>query len=166
VGKEWEQACEPARDAGIRVVNLRIGIVLTPTGGALQKMLPLFKAGLGGRLGGGDAWWSWIALDDLVGAIHFCLLQDDVAGPINATASEPVTNAEFTRALGKILGRPTLLPVPSFGPKVLLGSELSEALLFNSAKVLPKKLQDAGYSFRYQHLDEALRHLLGKNRLA
>ncbi|QDT37905.1 TIGR01777 family oxidoreductase [Stratiformator vulcanicus] len=163
VARDWEAACEPARQAGIRVVNIRIGIVLSPKGGALAKMLPLFKYGMGGKLGNGRQWWSWIALDDLIGTIHYAICDESISGPVNGTAPQPVTNEEFTKTLGKVLHRPTILPVPSFGPKILLGSEEADALLFASTRVLPKRLLDAGYKFRHDRLDGALQHLIGKN---
>jgi uncharacterized protein (TIGR01777 family) len=155
----WEAAADPAREAGIRVVHTRSGIVLSPRGGALKKQLPLFKLGLGGRFGSGRQWQSWIALDDEVGAMLH-LLASDVAGPVNLTAPNPVTNADFTRTLGAVLHRPTLLPVPSFGPKLLVGSELADVLLYESKRVVPRALEASGYSFRYATLDGALRGLL------
>jgi len=161
VCRAWEAATAPAEEAGIRVAHLRTGIVLDRHGGALAKTLPLFRFGLGGRLGSGRQWWSWIGIDDEVGAIEF-LLGADISGPVNLTAPNPVTNAEFTKVLGSVLGRPTLLPVPAFGPKVLLGSELAEQLLFTSARVLPGVLTDAGYEFRSPDLEGALREELGK----
>ncbi len=156
VCEAWERATAPAEAAGIRVVHLRTGIVLDPSGGALAKTLPLFKMGLGGRLGSGRQWWSWISIADEVGAIRF-LLDHDLHGPVNLTAPHPVTNAEFTKVLGKVLGRPTVLPVPAFGPKLLLGAELAQQLLFTSARVLPSALADAGYAFATPDLEGALR---------
>ncbi len=161
VCRAWEAATAPAEAAGIRVAHLRTGIVLDAHGGALAKTLPLFRFGLGGRLGSGRQWWSWIGIEDEVGAIVF-LLDADVSGPVNLTAPAPVTNAEFTKVLGRVLGRPTLLPVPAFGPKILLGSELAEQLLFTSARVLPEVLISAGYEFRSPDLEGALRQELGK----
>jgi uncharacterized protein (TIGR01777 family) len=157
---QWEAATEPASAAGIRVAHLRTGIVLSREGGALNKMLPLFRMGLGGKMGNGRAYWSWISLEDEIGAIRF-LLDNPVSGPVNLTGPEPATNAEFTRTLGAVLHRPTLLPVPSFGPKLLLGGELAEALLFTSARVVPQALADAGYTFRHPDLASALRSALG-----
>jgi uncharacterized protein (TIGR01777 family) len=161
VCEAWERATAAAEAADIRVTHLRTGIVLDPSGGALAKTLPLFKLGLGGRLGSGRQWWSWISLEDEVGAIRF-LLDHDVRGPVNLTAPHPVTNAEFTKVLGNVLGRPTVLPVPAFGPKLLLGAELAEQLLFTSARVLPSTLVDAGFEFTSPDLDGALRKELGK----
>lgn len=157
----WEAAAQPAVDAGIRTAFLRTGVVLSPDGGALGKLLPLFKFGVGGKLGKGDQWWSWVSIDDEVGAIEF-LLTADVSGPVNITAPEPVTNAALTKALGSVLGRPTVLPVPKFGPKLLLGGELSDALLFTSARIEPEVLTAAGYTFRHPDITGALRSLLGK----
>lgn len=139
---------------------LRTGIVLTPKGGALKKMLPLFKLFAGGRFGNGKQWQSWISLPDEVGAICH-LLTSDVEGPVNLTAPNPITNAGFAKQLGKALGRPSVVPVPSFGPKLLLGSELAEALLFTGQNVLPKVLQQSGYRFQHPRLDEAFAALLG-----
>ena len=162
VCREWEAATAPAEEAGIRTVRLRTGIVLSPDGGALAKLLLPFKAGLGGRMGNGRQWWSWISLDDEVAAIEW-LLTADVAGPVNLTGPEPVTNADFTKALGSVLGRPTIVPVPGFGPKLLLGGELAEALLFTSARVVPEVLETAGYPFRHRTVTDALRGVLGRS---
>ncbi len=159
VCRAWEAAPSPAEDAGVRVVHLRTGIVLSPRGGALKKLLPLFRFGLGGRMGSGRQWQSWISLDDEVGAIVF-LLTADISGAVNLTAPAPVTNAEFTKVLASTLSRPALVPVPSFGPKLLLGGELADALLFTGQRVLPERLTDAGYSFEHPTLSEALGTLL------
>ncbi len=159
VCRAWEAATSPAEDAGVRVVHLRTGIVLSPRGGALKKLLPLFRFGLGGRMGSGRQWQSWISLDDEVGAIVF-LLTADISGAVNLTAPAPVTNAEFTKVLASTLSRPALVPVPSFGPKLLLGGELADALLFTGQRVLPERLTDAGYSFEHPTLSEALGPLL------
>jgi len=159
VCRAWEAATSPAEDAGVRVVHLRTGIVLSPRGGALKKLLPLFRFGLGGRMGSGRQWQSWISLDDEVGAIVF-LLTADISGAVNLTAPAPVTNSEFTKVLASTLSRPALVPVPSFGPKLLLGGELADALLFTGQRVLPERLTDAGYSFEHPTLSEALGALL------
>ena len=157
--RQWEAAAEPAREAGIRVVHPRSGIVLSPRGGALKKQMPLFKLGLGGRFGTGRQWQSWIGLDDEVAAlIH--LLDADVAGPVNLTAPTPVTNLEFTKTLGTVLHRPTLLPVPAFGPKLLLGPELADVLLFEGQRVVPRVLEASGYPFRHPDLEGALRSMI------
>lgn len=157
----WEDATTPAEEAGIRVAHLRTGIVLSPDGGALAKLLPLFRFGLGGRMGSGRQWWSWISLDDEVAAIRW-LLDHEVSGPVNATAPEPVTNAEMTRVLGSVLHRPTVLPVPSFGPKLLLGGELADALLFTSQRVVPAVLTEQAFPFSHPTLEAALRSLLDR----
>lgn len=162
VCKAWEDACQPARDAGVRVVNLRIGIVLTPAGAALKQMLPLFKLALGGKLGSGEHYWSWISHEDLIAAIHHCIRNENLTGPVNATAPNPVTNAQFTDALGEVLHRPTLLPVPKFGPSLLFGQEMADALLFGSIRVLPAKLEAENFTFRHPTLRHALAELLGR----
>ncbi len=155
----WEAAAEPARDAGIRVAHLRTGIVLSPDGGALKKQLPLFKLFLGGRFGGGTQWQSWISIRDEVGAILH-LLEHDVAGPVNLTAPHPVTNGDFAKVLGRVLGRPSVVPVPSFGPKLVLGAELADSLLFSSQRVRSAALAASGYTFAQPDLEGALRDLL------
>ena len=155
VCEKWEAACGPAREAGIRVVNLRTGIVLSGHGGALEQMLTPFRLGVGGRLGDGAQYMSWIALGDLVGGILHAITQRDLAGPMNGTAPNPVTNAEFTRVLGKALQRPTLLPAPAFALRTLLG-QMADEMLLGSARVLPRVLLDSGYDFRYPTLPEAL----------
>ena len=155
----WEAEVAPAAEAGIRVVCARTGVVLSRQGGALPKLLPLFKLGLGGRFGSGAQWWSWITLDDEVQAIEW-LLENDVRGPVNVTAPNPVSNREFTRILGAVLSRPARLPVPRFGPRLVLGSELADALLFASARVQPTVLESSGFSFSYSDLEPGLRTLL------
>ncbi|CAN5673309.1 TIGR01777 family oxidoreductase [soil metagenome] len=157
----WEASTAAAGGAGIRVAHLRTGIVLAEGGGALAKQLPLFKLGLGGKLGSGEQYQSWVSIDDHVGAMRF-LLDHDVAGPVNLTGPEPVTNAAFTKAIGTVLGRPTLLTVPSFGPKLLLGTDLADELLFASQRVLPDVLTEAGYRFRHADVETALRAVLGR----
>lgn len=161
VCEQWEQAAAPARDAGVRTVYLRTGIVLSPNGGALKKLLAVFKVGLGGRFGSGKQWQSWISLDDEIAAIEF-LLDGTVSGPVNLTAPNPVTNAEFTTVLARVLRRPAILPIPSFGPKILLGAELADALLFTGQRVLPDVLKSNGFVFAHPTLDSALRSLLNK----
>ena len=156
VCKAWETATKPAVEAGIRVVNLRTGIVLDPAGGALGKMLPPFQLGLGGRLGSGEQYMSWISMADEVGAIRHALLNATLAGPLNLTAPNPVTNAEFARALGRAVKMPVWLPVPAFVLRLALGSEMAEALLLTGNKVLPERLQQAGYTFEHPTLDIAL----------
>jgi uncharacterized protein (TIGR01777 family) len=161
VATAWEQAAEPAVAAGIRVPRIRTGIVLDPHGGALQRLAKLCRLGILGKLGTGRQWMSWISLADEVGAIRFLLDPAcTLAGPVNLTAPSPVTNAVFTKALGRVLKRPTVLPVPSFGPKLLLGSELATTLLYEGQRVLPDALLDAGYGFQHTDLEPTLRDLL------
>jgi len=155
----WEAAAQPAVDAGIRVPFLRTGIVLDPHGGVLKRLLLLFKAALGGKLGSGRQWWSWISLDDQIAAMRW-LLENDVAGPVNLTAPEPVTNEVFTKALGAALHRPTFLAVPSFGPKLLLGSDMAQQLLFISERVVPAVLEREGFTFTHRTIDDALASML------
>ena len=154
--RAWEDATGPAEAAGIRVAHLRTGIVLTPDGGALKKMLPLFKLGVGGRFGDGRQWMSWISMTDEVAAITH-LLTSGVSGPVNLTGPAPVRNAEFADTLGEVLNRPTVLPVPRFGPKLLLGGELADALLFDGQQVIPEVLRADGYDFAHPTLADALR---------
>lgn len=163
VCEDWERATEPARKAGIRVVNLRIGIVLSPKGGALARMLPPFSLGLGGRLGHGRQFMSWISLPDLSAVILRALTDPGLSGPVNAVAPEPVSNREFTRTLGSVLNRPAFLPMPAFAARLAFG-ELAEALLLAGAKVRPGKLQAAGFTFQHPTLESALRELLGRAR--
>lgn len=158
---EWERATEPAASAGIRVVRLRTGIVLSPVGGALGKLLPLFRMGLGGVVGPGTQYMSWIALDDLLGVIHHSLDRDDLAGPVNAVAPEPVTNRVFTTTLGRLVRRPTIVSLPAFALRAAFG-EMADATLLASTRVQPERLLATGYRFRFPDLEGALRHLLGK----
>ena len=159
VAREWEAATAAADAAGVRVVHLRTGIVLAKEGGALSKMLPLFKLGIGGRFGSGRQWMSWISIDDEADAIVH-LLTSDLAGPVNLTAPEPVTNTEFVKTLGEVLSRPTVVPIPAFGPKLLLGGERAEALLLGGQRVLPRALQADGYEFAHAALESTLRPLV------
>jgi hypothetical protein len=161
VGHAWEAATAEAERAGIRVVRIRIGVVLSPAGGALARMLPPFRAGLGGRLGSGQQYMSWLSIDDLIGVIHHALMTESLRGPVNATAPEPVSNAEFTRTLGEVLARPTLVPVPAAALRLLFG-EMADDLLLASARVLPECLRATGYPFRHPVLRQALRHVLGR----
>ncbi len=158
---DWEAAAQPAVAAGIRVALIRTGIVLAPGGGALEKLLPLFKLGLGGRLGSGDQFWSWITLEDEVRAIRH-LLESEVSGPVNLTAPEPETNHTITTTLGEVLHRPTIFPVPRFGPKILLGGEATETFLYASQRVFPKVLEAEGFTFSHPDLESGLRSILGK----
>ncbi|MET0825443.1 MAG: TIGR01777 family oxidoreductase [Acidimicrobiales bacterium] len=159
--RDWEGAAAPAAAAGIRVATIRTGIVLAPGGGALEKLLPLFKLGLGGRLGSGRQYWSWITIDDEVRAIRH-LLEHDVSGPVNLTAPEPATNQEITSTLGEVLNRPTLVPVPRFGPKLILGGEATETFLYASQRVYPTVLEAHGFRFTHPELEPALRAVLDK----
>jgi uncharacterized protein (TIGR01777 family) len=157
---EWEDATALATEKGIRVVNARFGVILDTEGGALKKMLPPFRLGVGGKVGSGKQWMSWIALADVVGALNFALTNDSLRGPVNFVAPNPVTNAEFTRTLGKVLSRPTLLPIPAFVVKLLFG-EMGEALLLGGQRVAPERLKSGEYKFQYPELSGALQHLLG-----
>ena len=159
--KQWEAAAKPAVDAGVRTVYLRTGIVLTPLGGALKKQLPLFKLGLGGKFGNGKQWQSWISLDDEISAIEH-LLTANISGAVNLTAPNPVTNAEFTNSMARALKRLAILPIPKFGPSLLLGGELADALLFSGQRVMPTELQKSGFAFQHSTIDVALRALLNK----
>lgn len=161
VCRDWEAASASASAAGIRTVLLRTGIVLSPKGGALKKQLPLFKLGLGGKFGNGKQFQSWISITDEVGAIIH-LLTSNLSGAVNLTAPHPVTNSEFTHVLADVLSRPAILPIPSFGPKLLLGGELADALLFTGQRVVPNALVADGFQFVHPTLDVALRALLNK----
>ena len=157
----WEEATAPARKAGIRVVNLRIGVVLSPQGGALKKMLFPFKMGGGGIGGSGRQHWSWIDLDDLIRVILFCVQTESLSGPVNATSPQVVTNREFTKTLGKVLRRPTIFPMPAFVVKTAFG-EMGEELMLASTRCDSAKLIDSGFQFGYEDLESSLRHLLGR----
>ncbi|HEV2706920.1 MAG TPA: TIGR01777 family oxidoreductase [Pyrinomonadaceae bacterium] len=161
VCREWEKATLAASQAGVRVVNLRIGIVLSADGGALAKMLTPFKFGVGGRIGSGRQYMSWIDLDDLIGIIKHAIENDSLRGAVNAVAPQPVTNAQFTETLGRVLGRPTLFPVPVFAVKLAFG-EMGETLLLGSQRVEPAQLRASGYRFAYANLEDSLRHVLKK----
>jgi hypothetical protein len=161
LARQWEAATEPAAQTGIRVVNLRIAVVLSATGGALPQMLTPFRLGVGGTLGSGKQYMSWITLDDLVGAICHAIITESLCGPVNAASPHPVTNYEFTKTLGRILGRPTFFPVPGFAARLAFG-ELADELLLASTRVQPAKLLASGYEFRYPELESALRRLLKK----
>jgi uncharacterized protein (TIGR01777 family) len=161
VCEQWEAAAKPAVDTGIRTVYLRTGIVLSPKGGALKKLLPLFKLGVGGKFGNGKQWQSWISIDDEIGAIEH-LLTANVSGAVNLTAPNPVTNAEFTKVLASVLKRPAIVPVPTFAPKIVLGGELADALLFTGQRVIPAALNASGYMFKHTTLESAFRSLLSK----
>lgn len=157
----WESATEPALQAGIRVVNVRIGIVLSQKGGALNKMLLPFKLGVGGVIGNGRQFWSWIAIDDLVRVVDHCLRTDSLHGPVNAVSPHPATNMVFTKTLGRVLHRPTVLPMPAFAARLGLG-EMADALLLASTRAIPNRLLETRFSFLYPELELALRHVLGR----
>lgn len=161
VCRAWEEATRPAFDAGIRVANLRLGTVLTAGGGALAKQLPLFRLGLGGPVGGGRQYLSWIALDDVVGVFHNALFDDAIAGPVNVVSPQPVRNAEFARTLAYVLNRPALLPLPAPVVRAVLG-EMGEALLLASTRVVPKRLESTGFPLQFPDLESALRFELGR----
>lgn len=154
VCQQWEAAAGPARGAGIRTVHPRFGVVLAPEGGALRKMLPAFRFGVGGRVGSGRQWMSWVSLPDAVGALER-MLESDISGPVNVTAPNPVTNAEFASTLGAVLRRPAVLPVPAVALKLAFGDMARETLLA-SQKAVPKRLQADGYGFRHPTIGEAL----------
>lgn len=156
----WEKATQAAETAGIRVVHVRTGIVLDDDGGALSKLLLPFKLGVGGRLGSGEQWWSWISLADEVAAIEYLVMSSTLSGPVNLTAPNPARNAQFVKTLGEAMHRPALLPTPAFALKLLLGPELAQALLFNSARVHPHKLMADGFEFTNPRLDGALQAAL------
>jgi uncharacterized protein (TIGR01777 family) len=162
VVRQWEDAAAAAAAAGIRVARLRSGVVLTDKGGALDKQLLPFKMGLGGRVGSGEQYLSWISLDDEVAAIGHVLTTPSIDGPVNLTAPGPVTNAEFTRALGKVLGRPTVLPVPKLALTTMFGKEMTAEMLYAGQRVLPAVLQGSGFAFVDQEIEAALRRILGK----
>jgi hypothetical protein len=161
VGRQWEDATRAASDAGIRVVNLRLGMVLSGDGGALPRMLPPFRLGVGGRLGNGRQWVSWITLDDVVALILHALTNDLLRGPVNAVAPTPVTNADFTRALGAVLHRPTVFPVPAFVVRAAFG-QLADELLLASNRAVPQAALASGFKFRYPEIKGALEHVLKK----
>jgi uncharacterized protein len=158
----WEAATDVAEKKGIRVAHLRIGLVLSGTGGALAKMLVPFKLGAGGSIGSGKQYMSWVALDDMVGIIHHVLMTETLRGAVNAVTPNPVTNSEFTRTLGAVLHRPTLLPVPAFALRLALGREMADDLLLSSTRLQPRRLIETAYPFRHPDLRDALRYVLGK----
>jgi uncharacterized protein (TIGR01777 family) len=162
LARAWEAASRIPTDIdiNIRPVNLRIGLVLSPEGGALAKMLTPFKLGLGGRLGPGTQWWSWVHVADIVGAVHHVVRTESIAGPVNMVAPNPLRNSEFTRVLASVLGRPALFPVPAFAMRLALG-EMAQELMLTSQRVVPRKLESSGYTFRFNELRAALDNLLG-----
>ncbi|MCB2230103.1 TIGR01777 family oxidoreductase [bacterium] len=159
VVEAWEEAAEPARKAGIRTVHLRFGVVLAADGGALEKMITPFKTGMAGKLGDGQQWMSWVSRDDAVSMIRFAIETESLSGPVNAVSPTPVTNEEFTNAMGEVLNRPTVLSIPVFALKMLAG-EMAEEMLLISSRVIPKKLLDAGFQFSHTHLTKTLHQIL------
>ncbi len=159
VGAAWQAAAQAGKAAGIRVVNFRQGFVLSRRGGALARMLPPFRLGVAGRIGNGKQWWSWVALDDLLSAYRFVLENEGISGPVNLSSPNPVTNAQFTKALGKALKRPTVTWFPAFAFKAVYGA-MGEETVLGSKRALPARLLDAGFSFRYAELDRALERAL------
>ncbi len=159
VARQWESATTPASECGIRTVLLRLGVVLSPHGGALARMLPFFKLGLGGKLGDGQQFISWISLDDVVGAIMHLMLHTDVAGPINIVGPDPVTNEQFTHTLGRVLGRPTVMDMPLFAVRAVFG-EMADNILLASQRAMAARLAQCGYSFQHPDLEDALRELI------
>jgi uncharacterized protein (TIGR01777 family) len=160
---EWEQATKAAVEKGIRTIYARFGIILDANEGALAKMLMPFRMGVGGRIGNGKQWMSWIAIEDVVNGLRFLIEDRSMSGPVNFVAPNPVTNAEFTKALGRVLSKPTLFPVPAFGARLAFG-EMADALLLSSQRVKPSVLQEKGYSFKWSTLDSALRQILAADK--
>jgi uncharacterized protein (TIGR01777 family) len=159
----WEGATQVAKESGIRVVNLRMGVVLSSSGGMLTKILPLFKLGLGGRIENGNQYMSWIGLDDLLGLILYAIADKSIAGPVNAVSPNPITNADFTSTLGKVLSRPTIFSIPESMIKLPLGEELANAAILSSTRVIPERFIKMGYKFLFPYLESVLRHTLGKS---
>ncbi|MGB6207533.1 TIGR01777 family oxidoreductase [Mycobacterium sp.] len=159
---DWERAATAAEGGSVRVVRVRTGIVQSPSGGTLRLLLPLFRAGLGGRVGDGQQWFSYIGIDDLVDVYHRGLWDTALAGPVNAVAVDPVRNSDYTSALAKVLRRPAVLPVPALGPRLLLGEQGARELACANQRVLPTRLQQTGHRFRHPALEQTLRHLLGR----
>jgi uncharacterized protein len=159
VCREWEAAAAPAVMRGIRVVHPRLGIVLSPTGGALARMLPPFRLGIGGRIGSGQQYMSWISIEDLVGILDYAIHNGSLHGPVNAVSPNPLTNQDFSIMLGRVLSKPSLLALPAFAARIAFG-EMADALLLASARVLPTRLKESGYNFRFPEVENALRHAL------
>jgi uncharacterized protein len=159
VCREWEAATQPATDAAIRTVQIRIGVVLSPDGGALQKMLLPFRLGVGGNMGNGNQWWSWIHVQDLVGAVHHILKNDLLQGPVNVVSPRPVSNSDFTKTLASVLSRPAIFPMPAFAARLAFG-QMADELLLASQRVEPAKLVASGYPFQYSDLKKALQEIL------
>ena len=163
VCRNWEEASQIAKESGIRVVNLRIGTVLSASGGILAKILPSFKIGLGGKIGNGNQYMSWIGLDDLLTLVVYAIVDESISGPINAVSPNPVTNADFTKLLGKVLSRPTVFSLPKFILKSVFGEELVNSTFLSSSRIEPMRILKMGYKFRYPSLESVLRHTLGKS---
>jgi uncharacterized protein len=163
VCRSWEEATQIAKESGIRVVNLRIGIVLSSSGGMLSKILPIFKLGFGIRIGNGNQYMSWIGLDDLLGLVLYAIADKSISGPVNAVSPNPITNADFTMALGKVLSRPAKFSIPESIIKLPLGEELANAAILSGTRVIPERLIEMGYKFRFPYLESVLRHTLGKS---
>jgi uncharacterized protein (TIGR01777 family) len=161
VAEQWEASAEPARAAGIRTVHPRLGVVLSPKGGALERLLPPFQLGGGGKIGSGRQWMSWVSLDDTIGALQHLLFTESLSGPVNVTAPNPATNEEFSRTLAHVLGRPALITVPGFALKAMFG-EMAEVMLLAGQRVLPRRLLESGFAFRHAALEQALRFELGR----
>jgi uncharacterized protein (TIGR01777 family) len=161
VCRDWEAAADPAREAGIRVVHLRFGMILWPSGGALKQMLPVFRTGAGGRIGTGRQFWSWVSLDDAIGVIFHAAGTRSLEGPVNVVSPDPVRNEEFTSILGSVLGRPTMLTVPAGVLRRTMG-RMADELLLSSARVMPERLVETGFRFQDPELEPALRHMLGR----
>jgi hypothetical protein len=161
VAQQWEEACRPAIDAGIRVVHARLGVVFSPRGGALQKMLTPAKF-CGGALGSGNQWWSWIGIDDVLGAIYHCVANPSISGPVNFVSPQPLTNRVIARTLGTVLHRPAIFPAPAIALRTAMG-EMADALLLASCRVVPRQLTESGYRFRFTDLEDLLRYSLGQS---
>jgi uncharacterized protein (TIGR01777 family) len=162
VAMEWELATSPASGAGIRVVIIRNGVVVSPGGGALAPMMIPMRLGLGGKLGPGSQYWSWIALDDHLAAVQHILATEELSGPVNVVSPEPVRNADFVATIGRVLRRPTVLPVPAFALKLVLGPQMANQMALYSQRVVPRKLEASGFKFAYPDLEGAFRHVLGR----
>jgi uncharacterized protein (TIGR01777 family) len=161
VVQQWEKAATPAHDAGVRLVYPRLGLVMHPDGGVLAKLMPVFNIGGGGKIGKGDQWMSWVGMHDMLRALVFLMVTDTLSGPVNITAPNPATNAQFSHTLGEVLHRPALATVPEFAVKLMFG-EMGEETLLSGQRVLPRRLLDANFRFEYPDLAAALRHELGK----
>ena len=161
VCSQWENAAIPAQKKGIRVIFLRIGVVLSPVGGALQRLLPSFNMGLGGKVGSGRQYMSWISMDDLIGTVYHAINDENLSGPVNIVAPAPVSNLELVRTLGKVISRPAIFTIPAWLIKLVFG-EMGQEVLLASTRVKPEKITAAGYRFRHPELEGALRHLLGR----